>query len=198
MLRSFNSPVALRTNVLQRLFDTFINGRMAVLGVFAADELPTVDYIQRGFDRSTSTSCCCFIANTDPSTKPGKHWVLFLGERGGASVGGRVKLSFFDSYGMPLSFYSDLHNQCSRLGYLPRIANCNTKQLQSLDSVLCGHYCFLFAFLRAHNLPSFRTVLSFVEKLGRIWGSSGRVMSPRPLSVRPRTTRCIQCCCSFH
>ena len=34
-------------------------------GVFAADELPKV-----------ITSPCGFVANTDPSTEPGTHWVL--------------------------------------------------------------------------------------------------------------------------
>ena len=35
-------------------------------GVFAADELPKV-----------ITSPCGFVANTDPSTEPGTHWVAF-------------------------------------------------------------------------------------------------------------------------
>ncbi len=36
-------------------------------GVFAADQLP----------KSLSTFPCGFVANTDPSTEPGTHWVVF-------------------------------------------------------------------------------------------------------------------------
>ena len=36
-------------------------------GVFAADELPKI----------MNTFPCGFVANTDPSTEPGTHWVAF-------------------------------------------------------------------------------------------------------------------------
>ena len=36
------------------------------VGVFAADELPTLNTFPYGF-----------VANTDPSTEPGTHWVAF-------------------------------------------------------------------------------------------------------------------------
>ena len=56
-------------------------------GVFAADELPKV-----------ITSPCGFVANTDPSTEPGTHWVAFY-------FPSRDKGEFFDSYGYPPEHY---------------------------------------------------------------------------------------------
>ena len=50
--------------------------------VYAADELP----------KSLDTFPCGFIANTDPSTKPGTHWVAFY-------FSSHEKGEFFDSYG---------------------------------------------------------------------------------------------------
>ena len=54
-------------------------------GVFAADELP-----------KTITSPCGFVANTDPSTEPGTHWVAFY-------FPSREKGEFFDSTATPLN-----------------------------------------------------------------------------------------------
>ena len=57
-------------------------------GVFAADELPkTFDTFPYGF-----------VANTDPSTEPGTHWVAFY-------FPSRDKGEFFDSYGYPPEQY---------------------------------------------------------------------------------------------
>ena len=57
------------------------------VGVFAADELPTLN-----------TFPCGFVANTDPSTEPGTHWVAFY-------FPSREKGEFFDSYGHPPEHY---------------------------------------------------------------------------------------------
>lgn len=60
------------------------------IGVFLADEIPL-----------TLPSNCCFIANTDPKTKAGQHWVTFF-------VTNEKKM-FFDSYGNdPRNFGVDL------------------------------------------------------------------------------------------
>ena len=57
------------------------------VGVFAADELPTLNTFPSGF-----------VANTDPSTEPGTHWVAFY-------FPSREKGEFFDSYGHPPEHY---------------------------------------------------------------------------------------------
>ena len=67
-------------------------------GVFAADELPkTFDTFPYGL-----------VANTDPSTEPGTHWVAFY-------FPSRDKGEFFDSYGIPLNI-TDLKSMTSRRG----------------------------------------------------------------------------------
>ena len=57
-------------------------------GVFPADEVPEI----------IDTFPCGFVANTDPSTEPGMHWVAFY-------FPSREKGEFFDSYGNPPEYY---------------------------------------------------------------------------------------------
>ena len=60
-------------------------------GVFAAVELPEI----------IDTFPCGFVANTDPSTEPGTHWIaLYFPSRG--------KGEFFDSYGYPPDNYGEV------------------------------------------------------------------------------------------
>ena len=58
------------------------------VGVFAADEVPEI----------IDTFPCGFVANTDPSTEPGTHWIAFY-------FPSREKGEFFDSYGNPPEHY---------------------------------------------------------------------------------------------
>ena len=89
-------------------------------GVFAADELPkTFDTFPYGF-----------VANTDPSTEPGTHWVVFY-------FPSRENGEFFDSYGYPPEHY----------GFESyKIETWNKYKLQSSWSNVCGHYC-IFTFI---------------------------------------------------
>ena len=66
-------------------------------GVFAADELPKLN-----------TFPCGFVANTDPSTEPGTHWVAFY-------FPSRDKGEFFDSSATPLNI-TDLNPTTSKYG----------------------------------------------------------------------------------
>ena len=57
-------------------------------GVFPSDKLPqTIDKYP-----------CGLVANTDPSTSPGAHWVSIL-------MTSRQNAEWFDSYGKPFEFY---------------------------------------------------------------------------------------------
>jgi hypothetical protein len=131
---------------------------MKILGVFSADMLPSVnEIIQQCCAKPTTTSsgcccccCCCFAVNTDPSHRPGKHWVLFIGCRtASANQNEAFHLEYFDSYGMPMELYRDLHDSCLHKGLLPLIKQYNTVMLQDVKTSVCGHYCVLFANLRA-------------------------------------------------
>jgi hypothetical protein len=75
----------------------------------------------------------CFIINTDPSTKPGKHWIGII--RFNKTTG-----YYFDSAGLSPE---------TRSGMLPILRTCsawifNRKTLQSLFTTTCGQYCCFF------------------------------------------------------
>ena len=84
-------------------------------GVFAADELPKV----------MNTFPCGFVANTDPSTEPGTHWVAFY-------FASRDKGEFFDSYGHPLNIM-DLNPTKSRRG---TNINCKVRGATCVDNTV--------------------------------------------------------------
>jgi hypothetical protein len=86
------------------------------LGVFAADALPLKKHGG-------------IIVNTDASHLPGTHWVAMFVDKQG-------KCEYFDSYGLPPMVQE-------HIDYLQKCKYNNTT-LQSLTSVLCGHYCMLY------------------------------------------------------
>ena len=95
-------------------------------GVFAADELPKV----------MNTFPCGFVANTDPSTEPGTHWVAFY-------FPSREKGEFFDSYGYPPEHY----------GFKSyKIETWNKHKLQSSWSNVCGQYCIFYLYHKSRGI----------------------------------------------
>ena len=98
------------------------------LGVFPADRLPSrITQYPRGL-----------VANTDPSTQPGMHWVAMYFPDASTS-------EFFDSYGFPPSFYSPHFEKL--LGKFPTQKR-NTNDLQSLTSNVCGYYALNYVYQR--------------------------------------------------
>lgn len=125
------------------------------LGVYAADKIPTHPIADT-----------CFVANTDPHTSPGRHWVAFY-------VSPSKRVYYFDSFGLPpkeKSFKEYLGNSRYRWHY-------NKKQLQSLNAITCGHHCvhFLLKTCRTKNpqgvihqmsrLPQFNDKLVYQKTL---------------------------------
>jgi hypothetical protein len=111
--------------------------RKSVSGVFSSDNLPNY--------RAT------FIANTDPSTRPGAHWIAcFVDERG--------RGEYFDTYGRKPSrpFASWLNKYTN--GYI-----CNTKILQSDTSAVCGFYCLFYLLLRCRGITLENVVKRFTR-----------------------------------
>lgn len=131
-------------------------GQMFALGVLPADCLPSICRLQ---DILRSVALCCFVANTDPAKRPGKHWVLFIA----SSVRGTIQLEYFDSYGLPMVLYTDLYNSCARKRLLPLIKVYSSVSLQDVSSSVCGHYCILFAHFRA-NGHSFKFILGYLHR----------------------------------
>ena len=106
------------------------------VGVFAADELPTLNTFPSGF-----------VANTDPSTEPGTHWVAFY-------FPSREKGEFFDSYGHPPEHY----------GFKSyNIETWNQHKLQSSWSNVCGQYCIFYLYHKSRGYSMSKIVNMFTD-----------------------------------
>ena len=101
-------------------------------GVFPADKL---------LKQTVKQFPCGYIANTDPSHKPGVHWVAFyFDERG--------KGEFFCSYGEPPGTYNFepwLERNATYWTY-------QKKRLQGDLSSVCGQYCLFFLLHRFRDI----------------------------------------------
>ena len=105
------------------------------LGVFARDQLQDLRHIQRPF---------ALVFNTDPSNKPGKHWLSIFGPNDGP-------LEFFNSFGMPPSYYG----LTSSFTYL-------LISFQSYTSDMCINYTLYFIYYRSRNI-SFIKIISLIK-----------------------------------
>lgn len=148
--------VALYTEEMDKLLNYAVANRIRMLGIFPADMIPDVKDLLQVPDYS------CFVANTDPSNLPGKHWVLFVAN---ASPQTSPAVEYFDSYGLPLEVHSDLYNSCMRNGILSRITRINSFMLQDISTSVCGYYCTLFAHLRAKGM-SFDSAINYLVAAG--------------------------------
>ena len=107
-------------------------------GVFPRDLLKSCVYRPGGY-----------IVNTDPSMKPGEHWVaLFFDEQN--------RGEYFDPYGLP-----PMHTEI--ISFLDQYSRSrwshNTQQLQSVLSISCGYFCYLYQVFRLNSffLADFQT-----------------------------------------
>jgi len=110
-------------------------------GVFSCDRLPT---------RPT-----LFVCNTDPSYKPGKHWIaIFVADD-------RRYGEFFDSLGRRPNclFERYMNEHC-------RVWTFNSTQLQSVVSRICGQYCACFCILRGRGVDLSRFSNYFTRDTG--------------------------------
>ena len=112
-------------NINQILETQLRQTKTRFLGVFPSDHIPN----------HLDSFPCCFVANTDPHNEPGTHWVAFF-------YPSLDSLEFFDSYGMPPSFYG-FRSPCN--------VEYNQYQFQSFSTKVCGEYCIYFLYHRARN-----------------------------------------------
>ena len=93
-------------------------------GVFSADNLPEKPRL--------------FFVNTDPAHSPGGNWVCMCVDDGYGE--------YFDSIGRPptANFERYLKEHCSAWTF-------NRRQLQSVISRFCGHYCIYYCVLMSRN-----------------------------------------------
>jgi hypothetical protein len=100
------------------------------VGVFACDQLP----------RGRMEFPAALVANTDPASESGKHWVAFYFDSGGNA-------EYFDSYGIAPQ-NCDLFDFFKAHGKNHKF---NGVQLQSGSSSVCGHWCIAFLKKRCHG-----------------------------------------------
>jgi len=110
-------------------------------GVFSSDRLPSQPRL--------------LVSNTDPSDMPGEHWIAIY-----VDYGGRYG-EYFDSLGRrptdAFERYMDEH--CREWTF-------NCKQLQSITSRFCGHYCACFCILRSRGVDMRRFLRYFTRDTG--------------------------------
>ena len=122
--------------------ERLLNGVAQYRGTFSCDTLP---HGVTGL----------MIANTDPQDKPGEHWIaIYLSPDGKHG-------EYFDSFGRrpPPIFETFLNDNCL-------IWTCNSRQLQSVVSNMCGYYCIYFCLLRSRGIDMQKIVNSFTTDTG--------------------------------
>ena len=109
------------------------------LGVFPSDKLP-----------KSIQPPAALIANTDPQSKPGKHWVAFFIDHDRSG-------EYFDSYGQQpcvKSFQTFLSRNSNNQLH-------NNQRIQGPLSSVCGQYCIYYIFQRVKDFPMCEIVRAF-------------------------------------
>ncbi len=97
------------------------------LGVFPVDKIPPVMKYPS-----------CLIANTDPHTKPGQHWVLLVFPT-------NDECEYFDSYGRQPQGKFDKILELFQTLLMSHV------QVQSSLSSVCGAHCLFVAYMRCEH-----------------------------------------------
>jgi len=120
--------------------DRFLRARVRDFdGVFSIDNLPDDQRL--------------LVCNTDPSNKPGRHWIAIYIHDG--------RGEFFDSFGRRPNIYFERYINRHCVSW-----NFNDRQLQCLISKFCGHYCIYFYVRRSRVIDMCKIVRSFTSDTG--------------------------------
>ena len=121
--------------------DRFLSTRLRDFnGVFSVDTLPEDSRLM--------------VCNTDPSNKPGRHWIVIHVDEDGRG-------DFFDAFGRQFNDYFERYMNRHCLSW-----NFNDKQLQSVVSKFCGHYCIYSCILRSSGIDMHKIVRSLGSDTG--------------------------------
>ena len=132
----------MNTDQIKRALERNPSTKKILDGVFAADQLP----------KTIATFPCGFVANTDPSTEPGTHWISFYFPSPESLVFTFPHL--FDSYGHPPEHY----------GFkLYAIETWNNRKLQSSWSQVCGQYCIFYLYHKSRGYSMSKIVNMFTN-----------------------------------
>lgn len=124
------------TILIKRLLKSF----NCFKGVYSSDNLP--------YDEELPLN---IIVNTDPSNRPGEHWVAI-------SINKNGKGEYFDSFGLPPlvpSIKKFLYSKCNNGCFY------NNVQLQNIFSTTCGHYCVLFIIYHCQGYETKQMISKF-------------------------------------
>lgn len=120
----------LNTNQLVKLIQKDRLASRHFKGVYSRDKLPI-----------KITYPASLIFNTDTSQGPGEHWIALYYNSHGSCY-------FYDPLGLPPKVY----NMGSYLTRTSKRWTWNRDQHQSINSNLCGYFCFLFLILKARKI----------------------------------------------
>ena len=155
------------------------------LGVFPSDQLPFDAFLSSvSSPQSNSYRSICCVANIDPASQPGTHWVAFYLDCKSLPL----KLEFFDSYAQSptSSYHFPFLSNYSR--NLPFLIETSSTPLQSFSTSVCGHYCILYLYLRArfslHYYYAHTQPLSALQTITRKLISLGHTALSRDRSVK--------------
>ena len=128
----------MNTHELERLIRRYVR---VFDGVFSCDRLPSRPRL--------------FVANTESSSEPGEHWIaVYVADDG--SYG-----DYFDSLGRgPDRLFARYVSEHCREWIF------NNRQLQSVVSRFCGHYCVCFCILRSRDISLPRCLTYFTRDTG--------------------------------
>ena len=123
-----------------KVIGQLLRNKVNFQGVFSADTLPINPHL--------------LVCNTDPSTKPGDHWIAIHVDNNGRG-------EYFDSFGRPPNkhFERYMNSNCKRWSF-------NKKQLQSRISAFCGFYCCAYVALISRGYDMTKIVGMFKNDTG--------------------------------
>lgn len=114
-------------------------------GVYSLDTLPIKKNIKKP---------AAFVVNTDPSNKPGTHWIAIYFPKNGCA-------EYYDSYGQ-WPPHKNFLNFIGKNNKKKKIVLHSKKKLQSHLSIVCGKYCCLYILCRC-NGKSMKDFLKIYE-----------------------------------
>ena len=121
--------------------ERFLRRRLSEFdGVFSVDNLPEDPRL--------------LVCNTDPSDRPGRHWIAIYVDSEGRG-------DFFDSFGRRPNgdFERYMNRHCLSWNF-------NDRQLQSVVSKFCGHYCIYICIARSNGIDMRKIVRKLTSDTG--------------------------------
>lgn len=130
----------MNTTQIERILKRDPGCKSIFQGVFSVDTLPSNPRL--------------LVCNTDPSHKPGSHWIAIYVDKNGRG-------EYFDSFGRrPDGAIKDYMNRhCN-------VWTCTERQLQSVISSFCGFYCCFYCMYRSRGVDLHRIVSLFTRDTG--------------------------------